>query len=188
MTICCLDTETTGLEPINSGPFELGFLIYEKGLLIEERVFHLNPLNEEVLIHPEALEVNGVTEEQIRSYPPAGEIVPEIVKFLQNHTPPEKLVLLAYNAPFDYGHLGGLFFRCGFNMNDYFNGRLIDVLELVKKAKDKNLLPSTRDNKLGTIVKALGIEQGKAHTALDDIRATRQIYETIYMIERKGRI
>jgi DNA polymerase III epsilon subunit-like protein len=180
LTVIWVDTETTGLEPIDSAPFEIALLVYNGGQLMAERVFHLNPLSDEVIIHEEALKVNGATEEQIRSYPAAAEVIPEIVKFLKQFEVPEKFVFAGYNAGFDYGQIGGLFFRHGVAIGDLFNGRLIDVLELVKKAKAVNLLKSTRDNKLTTITEALGIPHDDAHSALQDIRATRRLYEYIY--------
>jgi DNA polymerase III epsilon subunit-like protein len=180
MIIAFCDTETSGLEPINSGPFELAFLVYSGAQLLEERLFHLNPLNDDVVIHQEALDVNGATEELIRSYPPAKEVVPEMTEFFKKHAPPEKMIFAGYNCPFDYGHLGALLFREGFLISDYFNGRFIDVLELVKRAKDMKLLETTQNNKLETMTKALGIEHDAAHTALSDIKATRRLYEIIY--------
>ncbi|MDR2394427.1 MAG: 3'-5' exonuclease [Treponema sp.] len=185
MIVIFCDTETTGLEPINSGPFELAFLVYKGSSLLEEKVFHLNPLNDEVLIHQEALEVNGATEEQIRGYPPAKEVVPELVELFKKYQPEEKAVFAGYNCPFDYGHLGALLLREGFLIADYFDGRFIDVLELVKRAKRMKVLESTINNKLETMTKALGIEHDDAHTALSDIRATRRLYEYIY---RKWRL
>jgi DNA polymerase III epsilon subunit-like protein len=182
------DTETTGKKPIDSGPFELAFLVYHGAQLLEERLFHLNPLNDEVVIHQEALEVNGATEGQIRGYPPAKEVVPEIAEFLKKHTPSEKLVFSGYNCPFDYGHLGALLFREGFLIADYFNGvRFIDVLELVKQAKSMGIINPKEDNKLTTMTKALGIPHEGAHGAMADIKATRWLYEIIYFKYKEKR-
>jgi DNA polymerase III epsilon subunit-like protein len=182
-----MDCETTGKSSVNSGPFEIAFLVYKDGKLLEEKVFHLNPLNDEVIIHQEALDVNGATEEEIRSYPPAKEIVREIVEFLKQYETPEKLVFAGYNCPFDYGHLGSLFFREGYFIQDYFSDRFIDVLELVRKAESQGLLERPEDgNSLGNITKSLQIEHEAAHTALSDIKATRKLYEEIYL-KFKGR-
>jgi DNA polymerase III epsilon subunit-like protein len=188
MTVVFSDTETTGLDPIDSAPYELAFLIYKDGQLVAEREFHCNPLNEEVVIHPDAIEVNGATEEQIRSYPPAKEVVPEIVKYLNEHIPPEKFVFAGYNCPFDYGHLGALLFREGFNIGDYFNGRMIDCYVLVQKASEIGLLPKTINKKLETITKALGIPHEDKHSAMGDIRATRTLYEHIYHLSRRSKL
>jgi DNA polymerase III epsilon subunit-like protein len=127
-----------------------------------------------------------VSEETIRSYRSAKEVVPEIIEFFKKHCPLEKLIFAGYNCPFDYGQIGGLLFREGFTISDYFSGRFIDVLELVKRAKEMKLLENTRDNKLETMTKSLGIEHDAAHSALSDIKATRRLYEIIYF-KFKGR-
>jgi DNA polymerase III epsilon subunit-like protein len=180
MIVIWVDVETTGIEPINSGPFELAFLVYNGGRLLEERLFHLNPLNDEVIIDQESLDVNGATEELIRSYPPAKEVVPEIVEFFKKTCPLEKLFFAGYNCPFDYGHLGALLFREGFLIDDCFNGQFIDVLELVRRAKEMKILGHTDNNRLTTITEALEIPHEGAHGAMADIKATRRLYEHIY--------
>jgi DNA polymerase III epsilon subunit-like protein len=186
MTVIWCDTETTGLNPINSAPFELAFLVYDGGNFIEEKVFHLNPLKDEVVIHQSALDINGATEEQIRGYPPAKEVAPEIIKFFQKHCPKERLIFAGYNCPFDYKQVGNLILREGFTISDYFNGRLIDVLELVRRAKKMKLLDNKVDDKLESMTKSLGIEHDAAHSALSDIKASRRLYEIIYL-KLKGR-
>jgi exonuclease I len=62
---------------------------------------------------------------------------------------------------------------------------MIDVLDLVKKAVARGLLPKTANKKLETMTKSMGIKHDDAHTALSDIKATRQLYEAIYFIWRK---
>jgi DNA polymerase-3 subunit epsilon len=184
MTTIWCDTETTGLDPRESGAFEIALLIYENANLKEEKIYHLNPLNNEIHFSEEAFQTNGVPEETIRSYPPAEEVIPDIVELLEKYASHGKLYFAGYKCDFDYGHIGSLFYRCGFNIGDYFNGKFIDVLELVKKAADKRLLPETKNKKLETMTKALGIIHDSAHTALSDIKATRQLYEAIYLIQR----
>jgi DNA polymerase III epsilon subunit-like protein len=186
MIVVWCDTETTGLYPINSGPFELAFLVYKDSQLLEEKVFHLNPLNDEVLFHEEASKTNGVSEDTIKSYPPAKEIVPKIIEFFEEFKPSEgKMVFAGYNCPFDYGHVGALLFREGYAISDYFDGRFIDVLELVKKAKEMRILKHTGNNQLTTLTKSLEIPHEGAHGALADIKATRLLYEAIYIKSRR---
>jgi len=193
MTVAWIDTETTGLDPIDSGAFEISILVYQDVMdgdkkvhkMVEEKVFRLNPLDDEVLYHESAAEVNGITEEEIRSYPPAAKVIPELVNFLKKYLPEdERLIFAGYNCKFDYSHISALLFRHGGHvMEDYFNGRLIDVYDLVKKAA--KYLPKTKNQKLETMTKALGIEH-TAHGALSDIKATRRLYEVIYLITHKG--
>jgi DNA polymerase III epsilon subunit-like protein len=187
MTSVWVDLETTGIEPIDSGAFEIALLVYRGAEKMDEVLYNLNPLDDEVKFHEEAFKVNGISEEMIRGYPPAEKVLPEIAEFLEKYKPEEGLVFAGYNCKFDYGHLSALFFRHGICMEDYFNRNLIDVYTLVQKAAAMGILPKTIDQKLGTMTKALGIEHGKVHTALDDIKATRRLYEEIYRIERERR-
>ena len=185
ITLWC-DTETTGIDPVNSGAFEIAFLVYRGAELLDKKLYYLNPLNDEVRWKEEAFKVNGVSEETIRSYPPLKQIAPEIAAFLEKYTPPEKLVFAGYCSGFDYGHLGSLLFRGGsFLINNYCSGKMIDVHELVQKAAEQGLLPETKDKKLATMTKALGIIHEDAHTALSDIKAARRLYESIYFISRR---
>jgi DNA polymerase III epsilon subunit-like protein len=123
----------------------------------------------------------------IRGYPPAEKILPEIAEFLGKYKPEEGLVFAGYNCKFDYGHLSGLFFRHGICMENYFNRNLIDVYVLVQKAAAMGILPKTVNQKLETMTKALGIVHEGAHTALSDIKATRRLYEAIYLKSRSWR-
>jgi DNA polymerase III epsilon subunit-like protein len=188
MTIIFCDTETVGLDLRDSLPYELAFLAYQNGKRIAEEVYHLNCLAyPEIVVHADALKVNGATEEQIRAYPAPGGVVKGIADFFKKYCPPEKLYFAGYNAGFDFGMVISLLKHEGLNMDDYFNRKLIDVLALVKKAAAMGLLPKTENKKLETMTKALGIEHEGAHGALSDIRATRILYETIYMMERSKR-
>jgi len=185
ITSAWIDTETTGLDPRNSGAFEVALLIYKGAQRVFKNLYLLNPLNDEVKWSEEAYRVNGVPEEKILSYPPLERVVPDIVSDLRKFMPPEKYVFAGYCCNFDYGHIMALLFRAGFNINDYFNGKLIDVCERVKMAAEAGLLPAIRDQKLETMTKALKIEHVKAHTAMDDIKATRRLYEALWQLEQQ---
>ena len=113
ITSAWIDVETTGLDPIDSGAFEVALLIYRGKERVFENLYHLNPLSDEVKWTEEAYKVNGVSEETIRSYPPLETIVRVMVMDLQKFIPPEKYVFAGYNCGFDYGHVGALLFRGG---------------------------------------------------------------------------
>ena len=191
-----VDCETTGIDPATSGAFEFAFLVFDGGIPLEEKVYHLNPLTETVLFSEKAYKVNGISEETIRSYPPAETVMPEIAEWLSRWTEVEtpsgiekdrKYVFAGYCANFDHMHLKALFERHNVSMSQFFDGRIIDVCELVKKAYAKRIIKFTPDKKLETMTKALGIPHDSAHSALSDIWATRKLYETIYAMERKAK-
>ena len=196
LTVTWVDVESTGLDPRDSAAFEIAFLIYKGSELLGERVFYLNPLNDVIKFGEEAYKVHGVSEEVIRSYPPAEKVIPEIAEWLSQWSLNEmndhvevdnKFVFAGYCANFDYGHVKALFERCDISMDSFFSGRIIDVHERVKKVGAMGLLPRTENHKLETMTKALGIPHEDSHSALSDIKASRRLYETIYMIERRIR-
>jgi len=187
ITSAWIDTETTGLDPRISGAFEIALLIYQGPTLVFENLYHLNPLNDEVKWSEKACEVNGVSEETILSYPVLDGVVQHLTEDLQKHMPPEKYAFAGYNCPFDYGHVDMLFSRCGYKAVDFFNGRLIDVLELVRRATKMGLLPKGENQRLETMAKALGIPHEGAHSAMSDIKTTRMLYEAIYRISKGGK-
>lgn len=152
------DTETTGLDPAISGAFEIAFLVFDNWQFKEEKLYHLNPLNETILFSEEAYRVNGVSEKTIKSYPPAESVIPEIAYWLtpwvftkadDSTEPDNKFVFAGYCANFDYGHLKALFDRYDVSMEFFFDGRIIDVYELVKKAYAKRVIKYTPRQKTG---------------------------------------
>jgi DNA polymerase III epsilon subunit-like protein len=187
LAVAWIDTETTGIDPRCSGAFEIALLIYKGPQCVLEKLYRLNPLDDEVKWSEEAFKINGVTEETMRFFPLPSQVVPEIIADLKAHIPPERYAFAGYNCGFDFSHIGAAFFRAGFTASDYFNGRFIDVYELVKKADAMRLLPETSDKKLETMAKALGINPGNSHSAMDDIKATRRLYEALYHIQKKRR-
>jgi DNA polymerase III epsilon subunit-like protein len=186
MTVIWCDTETTGLDPIDSGAFEIAFLVFRDGLYLAEKLFHLNPLNDVIKFGEEAYKVNGVPEKTIKSYPAAETVIPEIVSYLGNFQESGGMVFAGYCCGFDYKHVKALLNRYEYSMESLFNGRMIDVYEYVKKSYGRGIIKATPDKKLETICKALGVPHDEAHTALSDIWATRKLYETIYVMGRKG--
>ena len=94
-----MDTETTGLNP-NDGDrlIELGCveLIDKVPTGLEFHRF-INPQGREV--HPEALQVHGISTEFLQDKPTFGEVVDEFLAFIGDS------LLVIHNAPFDIGFI-----------------------------------------------------------------------------------
>ena len=183
------DTETTGLKTENAKPFQIAFIFVfsknEEGSIQKaetERIYYLNPFEiPGIEYSPEAAEVHGYTKEQIEAFPSAKETVAVIkrdledfMKFVDN----EKMFFCGYNCKFDYEHMESLFSVFGEDFNKYFLKNM-DVYEQVKRAGDRRVLPFLENRKLTTVAKHLNIGLEKAHDALSDIRATREVAKSL---------
>lgn len=135
----------------------------------------------------EALEVAGVTRDQILAYPPMGEVYHQFVdgilaKYVDRYNKTDKFFLVGYNnASFDNQFLRGFFLQNGDKyFGSWFWANCMDVMVLAtpylaaKRAEMK-------DFKQGTVAKALGIpvEDEKLHDALYDIEICKAIFDIV---------
>ena len=182
MRFLWIDTETTGIDPSNSAIVELAAVLVDNGKERGERDFFMNPLNETFPFNAEAAAVNGYSEEKIKSFPSEDEIAGNIINFFYDcfhnykadGSEDEKCFFTGYNAGFDYAFVKALLERHGAKMDDYFCG-IVDVYAQAKKARDMGVLSGLPNLKLTTITKSLGVSHEGAHTALSDVRATRNV-------------
>lgn len=187
MRFLWIDTETTGLEVTDSAAFEVAMILVDNGKVICSRCFFLNPLSETIKYHEEAGKVHGYSENDIRSFPTESEQVQKIASFLEDArelwmkdgSKREKMVVAGYNVGFDIKHLKALLERNGFHYEDYFSDVVADVFLQVKKAGMQRALPYLPDRKLGTVAKHLGVVMDRAHDALSDIKATREVAKSL---------
>lgn len=187
MRFLWIDTETTGLEVTDSADFEVAMILVDSGKVICSRCFFLNPLSETIKYHEEAGKVHGYSENDIRSFPTESEQVQKIASFLKDArelwmkdgSKTEKMIVAGYNVGFDIKHLKALLERNGFYYGDYFSDVVADVFLQVKKAGEMRILPYLKNRKLATVAEHLGIDIGKAHDALSDIKATREVAKSL---------
>ncbi|MCQ2595118.1 MAG: 3'-5' exonuclease [Treponemataceae bacterium] len=178
MKFLWIDTETTGLEPADSGIFELGAILVENGNVICERCFFLNPLSDVIKYHEDSGAIHGYSENQIREFTPESEQVVNIADFFRearNFNQPEKMIIAGYNVSFDIKHLKAMLGRYGYRLEDYFSDVVADVFLQVKKAGMQKALPYLPNRKLETVATHLGVILKNAHDALADIKATREV-------------
>lgn len=183
------DVETTGLETTDSAAFEIA-MIYRNGSKTAERDFYLNPLEGDIVYHEDAGKIHGFSEEQIRLFPPAKEVIPKILSFLESclidfnpDGEKQKMFFSGYNCSFDWKHLDALIQRYGNKkMEDYFYPKQADVYIQAKKGKNLGRI-NTENLRLGTVCKSFNVLLENAHNALADIRATRDL---AIVLQKKG--
>lgn len=166
-----LDTETTGLEP------ELGHRIIEIGCveLLNRRptgrTFHhyLNPDRE---IDKGALEVHGITMEQLQNKPRFADVVDELMAFISGAE------LVIHNAAFDVAFLDAELKRHSAKVPSYVGRtvnnecRVLDTLALARQ-----MHPGQRNN-LDALCKRYSIDNShrELHGALLDARILADVY------------
>lgn len=185
MKILFFDLETTGLMPNKHGIHQLSGEITIDGVTKETFDFKVRP-NPKAEITQEALDVAGVTKEQILAYPPMEVVFSQFMamldKYVDRFDKKDKFFLAGFNnAGFDNNFLRGWFLQNGDKyFGSWFWSNSIDLMVMAtpylasKRADMENF-------KLATVAAALGIEvaSDKLHDASYDIYLTKEIFKIV---------
>lgn len=196
-----IDLETDGLCSDTNRIIEIAVL-YEDGPEESRAVFHQYVLPETKSegfdeaakvshgLSWEFLEKNGKAEE---------DVFIELIKWLDErfnkYDPLDRAFFLAYNAKFDNEFIWKMFKRYETGTKDdahygsYFRkGCVIDILPIVAATVDYGMLPVPENFQNKTIAKLLDIPLENAHSALEDIKASRLIYlKCLQLINQKNK-
>lgn len=187
------DLETTGLKYWKNGIHQISGAIMIDGEIKEKFNFKVKP-HKDCVIEDEALEVAGVTREQIALYPEMsvvyGKIISMLSKYVDKFKKTDKMYLVGFNnSGFDNN-----FFRAFFTQNaktdkereygNYFGSWFwADTHDVMVFASNYLRMKRTQmdDFKLKSVAKAVGIEvdEEKLHDAAYDIDLTMQIYDRV---------
>jgi len=158
-----LDTETTGLDPLQGDRVIEVAAVELVNLLPTGAVFH-RLVDPERDIPAEATRIHGFTNGDLAGKPRFADIVAELVAFLGDAP------IVAHNAPFDFGFLDAEFRRCGVTPLD--RRRMVDSLALAKQR-----FPGM-PNSLDALCRRLGVDNSmrSAHNAILDCRLLAEVY------------
>lgn len=181
MKVLYFDCETTGTDAKLNDIVQLSGIIEVNGEVKEEFNFRCQPMNFDS-VSPEALEVTGLTMEDLKSYEPASVMYKKLVnlmaKYVNKFDKTDKFYPAGYNVSFDLQFLAEFFAKQG---DKYFgswcNWKAIDGLPIMRFLEFTEAL-KPENHKLGTICAHYGIEI-QAHDALSDIRATREVLQVL---------
>ena len=157
-TVVMFDLETTGLDPESCKIIEIGAVKIKNGSCVETFQTLINPKEK---LSNEIINLTHITDEMLVDAPSIEEVMPDFYKFV------EGCVLSAYNIGFDAHFLEVI----GKELRYKFDNPKIDALDIARKN-----IPSLHNYKLGTVVKALGIELNNAHRALADAIAAAKVF------------
>lgn len=182
MKILFADLETTGLDPRVNGIWQLAFLIEVDGEVVDKGSYKMQPMKDEK-IDKKALEVGGITEDQLWDFPPNAQAFHEFKLVLESHVNKfnrnDKLYVSGYNINFDLDFLGSWFKKNGekYGLGSYVNWKRIDPLNILHWL-DYTGVFHLENYKLATVCEKFGIPL-KAHDAWSDINATRELVKRI---------
>lgn len=182
-----IDVETTGCDTKNCGIIQLGVII-QIGPKVKEAFFFKVKPKKDALVEPDALKVNGVTDEQISKYEDMEEVFKKFKIKLNTHINPfdkkDKAFFVGYNClSFDCNFIRQWFTDNGANQyayGSYFWSNPIDVMVLAAEYL-KHVRPQMENFKLKTVAKALDVtvDEKLLHNALGDIVLTKKIYDKL---------
>ena len=185
MKLLFFDLETTGIKYWKNGIHQISGEIVIDGETKETFNYNVCPIPQ-CEVDETALQVCGVTREQIFAYPDMHEVYLEFVnmlsKYVDKYNKDDKFFLVGYNnASFDNSFLKAFFVQNGDSFfYSWFWVNSIDVMVLATQhlMMKRHLM---KDFKQETVARTLGIEldSSRLHDAAYDIWLTRQIYEAV---------
>ena len=155
--IVALDIETTGLDPKNDSIIEIGAVKFNENRTVAEFSKLINPRKP---INQFITNLTGITNSMVMNAPILIDMLPEINDFVGD------AIILGQNINFDLA----FFHRFGY----FKDNPTIDTYELAAVA-----MPTAPRYGLGSLAQQLGVILTNAHRALDDARATMQVYQQL---------
>jgi DNA polymerase-3 subunit epsilon len=167
LTFSIIDIETTGNSPKDFKIIEIAIVLHDGEKELGSYHSFVNP---EESISPFISRLTGITDKDVADAPRFFEIAKEIIEFTQGS------VFVAHNVSFDYGVLRREYKRLGY---DYRMNHLCTIQTA------RVLIPGHQSYGLKNITKVLGITLDKHHRAIDDARATAQLFEILFEKDTK---
>src|SRR3990167_1907927 len=189
--ILYLDTETTGTDVRENDVIQFAGIIEIGGKIKETFDFKIRPFNLEK-IDDSALSLHGFTLEGIKVFPEPKDIYSRVLdlfgKYVDKYDPDDKFYPAGYNVGFDLDFLQQFFFKCNdkFGLGTWQNWKKIDPLPILHFMDSQGLI-SLANYKLSTVCSHFGISH-KAHNALSDIQATKEVIGKVKEFFKKGEV
>ncbi|MGO1469005.1 MAG: PolC-type DNA polymerase III [Tissierella sp.] len=163
------DIETTGLSAINDSITEIGAIKVKEGKVIDRFSQLINP---ERPIPEFITKLTGITDTMVEDKPTIENVVPTFSDFIENS------ILVAHNASCDVGFIRENFKKANLTLSN----PILDTLEL-----SRAVFTDLKNHKLNTLAKHLDVNLDNHHRAVDDAKATKDIFLKIMeLLEEKG--
>lgn len=155
-----IDLETTGLNPKTDKIIEIGAVKVIDGKKIEVFSSFVNPGRK---LEQRIVELTGILDENLTDAPPIGEVLPQVISFLEN------LPLLGHSVLFDFSFLK----KAAVDQKISFEKQAVDTLKISRK-----YLADLEHRSLDYLCEYYKIPH-QAHRALADAEATALLYDCL---------
>jgi DNA polymerase-3 subunit epsilon len=158
--VAVIDFETTGMSPdMGDRATEVAVVIVEGGHIIER---YQSLMNTGAYISGFITELTGITNQMVRTAPPAAQVMSELAQFVGT------IPLVAHNASFDSRFLDAEWARIGHRRQQKFACSMLLA---------RRLYPASPDHKLGSLVRYLSLpDTARHHRALADAEMTAHLW------------
>lgn len=152
------DIETTGLSNIHDKITEIGAVKIKNKQIVDSFSTLINP---EIPIPAKITELTGITNEMVEGAPIIEDVLPSFFEFVGESC------LVAHNADFDVGFIRENAKKIKYQLTN----TIVDTLKL-----SRILLNHLKRHKLNIIAKELNVGLENHHRAVDDAKATAEIF------------
>ncbi len=157
-TYVVFDLETTGLSAISDTIIEIGAVKVEAGTIVDRFSTFVNP---KVPIPYRIEQLTSINDDMVIDAPVIEDILPKFMEFCDG------AIMVAHNADFDMGFIAAACERQGIPCD-------FTIVDTVAMAR--TLIPTIAKYKLDQVAKALKIDLGHHHRAVDDAECTAHIF------------
>ena len=175
------DCETTGLSAIKNGIIQIAGIIEINNEEMRSFNIKIKPFESDI-IKQEALDISGITLEDINGFEDPETAYNSIISMFDNYIDKydknDKFIVCGYNVRFDIDFLKEFFVKNG---NDYlfsYFGQIRDPFPIIQYLSSMGKI-NTFNNKLSTVCEYFGIDIKNAHDAMADIQATRSLIKKL---------
>ena len=181
MKLIVLDCETGGLDPTKHAITEIAMLSVDpKGMKEINRWETLIKSYGDLEYEKDALEVTGISLEDINSGMDATKVVAIFIKFCEQLTPKgdrgkHKPIIVGHNVGFDIGFIKRLFEEAGKNLADYVNTTGTEIAHIDTQRLAMVKWYDMKSHKLGKCCERANVTIKNVHRAMADVMLTYQL-------------
>ena len=182
-----IDLEVTDFDSTRGALTQLSCIVERNGEESDRLNIYMNPFdlkNREVNVSEYNLERSNRTIEEVKTYPKYQNQFNLFVRFLAKNLKEDELFQIAGHnvANHDLHFIKQFFINNGLALDfkKYFSCETLDTLHLAKHLRHWGRLEGCENDKLGTLCKFFGVKLENWHNSMEDIEATRELYEKMY--------